>query len=149
MDNLFKILDVTYILGVWNLLFSLLKFFELIIINIWVYFRPTKKWTFFFLRKSFNVWRPLLMIALYHQTKTSINFWCRQELNPRSLIQPSETLPVELTGTHPIYLSLFWFFLFSSFYYKFFTLSHSMHIFSIQKKVLSLSLSIFFFFHFL
>ena len=100
MDNLFKILDVTYILGVWNLLFSLLKFFELIIINIWVYFRPTKKWTFFFLRKSFNVWRPLLMIALYHRTKTSINFWCRQELNPRSLIQPSETLPVELTVTH-------------------------------------------------
>ena len=100
MDNLFKILDVTYILGVWNLLFSLLKFFELIIINIWVYFRPTKKWTFFFLRKSSNVWRPLLIIALYHQTKTSINFWCRQGLNPRSLIQPSEILPVELTGTH-------------------------------------------------
>ena len=34
------------------------------------------------------------------QTKTPINFWCRQRLNPRSLIQPSETLPVELTGTH-------------------------------------------------
>ena len=27
-------------------------------------------------------------------------FWCRRGLNPRSLIQPSETLPVELTGTH-------------------------------------------------
>ena len=40
------------------------------------------------------------MIALYHQTKTPISFWCRQGLNPRSLIQPSETLPVELTGTH-------------------------------------------------
>ena len=40
------------------------------------------------------------MIALYHQTKTPISFWCRRELNPRSLIQPSETLPVELTKTH-------------------------------------------------
>ena len=27
-------------------------------------------------------------------------FWCRWELNPRSCIQPSETLPVKLTKTH-------------------------------------------------
>ena len=54
----------------------------------------------FFLRESFNLWRPLLMIALYHQTKTPISFWYRRGLNSRSLIQPSETLPVELTGTH-------------------------------------------------
>ena len=27
-------------------------------------------------------------------------FWCRRRLNPRSLIQLSETLPVELTGIH-------------------------------------------------
>ena len=40
--------------------------------------------------------------ALYHQTKTPIGFWCRPRLNPRSLIQPSETLPVEQTGTHVI-----------------------------------------------
>ena len=40
------------------------------------------------------------MIALYHQTKTPISFWCKRGLNPRSLIQPSETLPVELTRTH-------------------------------------------------
>ena len=40
--------------------------------------------------------------ALYHQTKTPIGFWCRRRLNPRSLIQPSETLPVEQTGTHVI-----------------------------------------------
>ena len=40
------------------------------------------------------------MIALYHQTKTLINFWCRRELNPRSLIQSLEILPVELPGTH-------------------------------------------------
>ena len=37
------------------------------------------------------------MIAFYHQTKTPIGFWCRRGLNTRSLIQPSETLPVELT----------------------------------------------------
>ena len=36
------------------------------------------------------------MIALYHQTKTLINFWCRRRLNPKSLIQPSKTLLVEL-----------------------------------------------------
>ena len=40
------------------------------------------------------------MMAFYHQTKTPISFWCRWGLNPRSLIQPLEILPVELTGTH-------------------------------------------------
>ena len=55
----------------------------------------------FFFKESFNLWRPLLMIALYYQTKTPISFWCRRGLSPRSFIQPSETLPVELTGTHP------------------------------------------------
>ena len=40
------------------------------------------------------------MIDLYHQTKIPISFWCRQGLNPKSLIQPSETLPIELTRTH-------------------------------------------------
>ena len=40
------------------------------------------------------------MIALYHQTKTPISFWCRRGLNPGYLIQPSETLSIELTGTH-------------------------------------------------
>ena len=55
---------------------------------------------FFFFRESFNLWRPLLMIALYHQNKTLITFCCRRGLNPRFLIQPSETLPVELTETH-------------------------------------------------
>ena len=51
---------------------------------------------FFFLRKSFNLWHPLLMITLYHQTKIPISFLCRRGLNLRSLIHPSETLPVEL-----------------------------------------------------
>ena len=40
------------------------------------------------------------MIVLYHQIKISIGFWCRRRLNPKSLIQPSEILPVELTETH-------------------------------------------------
>ena len=60
--------------------------------------------------ENFNLWRPLLMIALYHQTKTPISFWCRRGLNPRSLIQPSETLPVKLTGTH--YINVFYFLIF-------------------------------------
>ena len=55
---------------------------------------------FFFFLESFNLWRPLLMIVLYHQTKTPISFWCRRGLNLRSFIQPSEILPVELTGTY-------------------------------------------------
>ena len=37
--------------------------------------------TFFFFRESFNLWRSLLMITLYHQTKIPISFWYRQELN--------------------------------------------------------------------
>ena len=40
------------------------------------------------------------MIAFYHQTKTPISFWCRWGLNPKSLIQPSKTLSVELVRTH-------------------------------------------------
>ena len=52
--------------------------------------------------ENFNLWRLLLKIALYHQTKTPISFWCRRGLNPRSFIQLSKTLPVELTGIHTI-----------------------------------------------
>ena len=55
---------------------------------------------FFFFLESFNLQRPLLIIVFYHQIKTPISFWRRQRLNPRSLIQPSATLPVELTKTH-------------------------------------------------
>ena len=40
------------------------------------------------------------MIAFYHQTKTPIDFWYRQGLNLKSLIQPLETLLVKLTETH-------------------------------------------------
>ena len=38
--------------------------------------------------------------VLYHQIKIPIGFWYRRELNPRSLIQLSETFLVELTRTH-------------------------------------------------
>ena len=48
--------------------------------------------SFFCFGESFNLWRSLLMIVLYHQTKTPISFWCKRILNPRSLIQPLETL---------------------------------------------------------
>ena len=42
--------------------------------------------------------------ALYHQTKTLIGFWFSWRLNSRSLIQPSETLSIELTGDIQFYL---------------------------------------------
>ena len=38
--------------------------------------------------------------ALYLHIKTSIDFWCKQELNPRYLIELSMILQVELAGTH-------------------------------------------------
>ena len=40
------------------------------------------------------------MITFYYKTKIPIDFWCRQGLNPKSFIQLSETLLVELTRTH-------------------------------------------------
>ena len=40
--------------------------------------------------------------ALYHQTKTLINFRSKRKLNSKYLIQPINTLPVELTGTHEL-----------------------------------------------
>ena len=58
------------------------------------------------------------MIAFCHQTKTPISFWCRRGLNPKSLIQPSETLPVELVRTHNFLVSLL------VFYQLIFFLSH-------------------------
>ena len=60
-----------------------------------------------FFLESFNLWHPLLMITLYHQTKTPISFWCRRGLNPKSLIQLSETLPIELTWNPQLVCYLF------------------------------------------
>ena len=62
------------------------------------------------MRESFNLWRPFLMIALCHQTKTPISFWYRRRLNLRSLIQSSEILPVELTGTYQFPTYLYYYF---------------------------------------
>ena len=59
-----------------------------------------------FFIESFNIWHPLLIIALYHQTKTPISFLCKWKLNPRSFIQPSKILPIEITGTHTWFLHL-------------------------------------------
>ena len=88
--------ELLWFKGEWFLLFLQLRGKWCLLI-----LRVFPKQFFFFLREreSFNLWRLLLMIVLYHQTKSSINFWCRRGLNPRSLIQPSETLPVELIGT--------------------------------------------------
>ena len=36
--------------------------------------------------ESFNLWRPLVMIALYYQTKTPIGFLCRRGLNTDLLL---------------------------------------------------------------
>ena len=40
------------------------------------------------------------MITIYHRIKTLINFWYKRRSNYKSLIQPLETLPIKLTGTH-------------------------------------------------
>ena len=60
--------------------------------------RRTQNTTYikFFFLKSFNLWCPLLIIALYYRIKILISFWCRRELNPRSLIQLSKTLPIKV-----------------------------------------------------
>ena len=52
---------------------------------------------FFFFLESFDVWRIPLMITFYHQTKRPIDFLYKRGLNPKSLLQSSETLQIELT----------------------------------------------------
>jgi len=39
----------------------------------------------------------------YYQIKTLIGFWCRRELNTRSLIQSSEILLVKSIGAYSFY----------------------------------------------
>ena len=46
----------------------------------------------YILRDCFNLWRLLLILVLYYQTKTSIGFLCRQRFNPKSLEGCSEIL---------------------------------------------------------
>ena len=62
--------------------------------------------------EGFNLWRLLLIIAIHQETKMPINFWYRQRLNPRSLIQPSKTLPIELIGIFDNIFLMFFFFFF-------------------------------------
>ena len=70
-------------------------------------------WCFYFFLKSFNLWCSLLMITLYHQTKTFIDFWCRRGLNSRSLIQhSSETLPSFSFFSHTYHNNIFLLFFF-------------------------------------
>ena len=52
---------------------------------------------FFFFWESFNLWRSLLMIAHYHQTKTPINFWCRRTIIRDFTKIPSHSLVVYFT----------------------------------------------------
>ena len=94
---------ICYLLA-WKRLASLIKFLRIDFMDLLHYLQNLKMlWKlgiFFFFLENFNLWRSLLMIAFYYQIKTPIGFWCRRGLNPRSLIQPSKTLPVELTRTH-------------------------------------------------
>ena len=48
----------------------------------------------FFLKREFQLIASVLMIVHYYQTKIPIDFWCRQELNSISLIQPSKIISV-------------------------------------------------------
>ena len=54
---------------------------------------------FFSFYQSFNLWRPLMIIALLLSNQNT-SFWYWQKLNLRYLIQPSEILSVKLTRTH-------------------------------------------------
>ena len=66
------------------------------------------------LLESFNIWHPIMIITVLLLNQNTSQFWCRQWLNPRSLIQPSEILLIELTETH---LSSVTFFFFSFFFF--------------------------------
>ena len=74
--------------GDWNsfLFFGGLSYLYILVKKSW-FLRPWHTnysclvdFFFFFFWESFNLWRPLLMITLYHQTKTPISFWYRQKL---------------------------------------------------------------------
>ena len=55
---------------------------------------------FFFFNREFQPMTSAFDDVFYHQTNIPIGFWCKRGLNLKSLIQPLETLPVELTGIH-------------------------------------------------
>jgi len=77
MDNKFKIAKLTYPFH--NLI--LVKQFKLVFLFL----------KFFFIEFQF-ITSALNNFVLYHQSKTPIGLRCRQRLNPKSFIQPPETL---------------------------------------------------------
>ena len=69
----------------------------IIIIEIYIYIYIERE------REREREFKPMTStpdITLYHQIKILIGFLCRRRLNFSSLIQLSETLSVELIGTH-------------------------------------------------
>ena len=65
----------------------------IIIIEIYIYIKRERE-------REFKPMTSTSNIDLYHQIKIPIGFLCKRRLNFRSLIQLSETLSVELIGTH-------------------------------------------------
>ena len=59
----------------------------------WVVF--SSSFLFLFFIYSFNLWRSFLMIVLCLQTKMSIGYWCRRELNFRSFLHSYVALNVK------------------------------------------------------
>ena len=58
---------------------------------------------FFFFEREFQPMASTPDNSYLLSEQDTNQFWCRQGLNPTSLIQLSETLPVELTRTHFIH----------------------------------------------
>ena len=57
---------------------------------------------FFFFEREFQLMASVPDNSFLLSDQDTNQFWCKQGLNPKFLIQPSETLLVELTGTHNI-----------------------------------------------
>ena len=55
---------------------------------------------FFFFLREFQFMTSAPDNSSLSSSKTPISFWCRRKLNPKSLIQPLEILPMELTGNY-------------------------------------------------
>ena len=69
------------------------EFLEMVQFYIYIYI-------FFFFEREFQPMASVLDNSSLLSDQDTNQFWCRRGLNPISLIQPSETLLVELTGTH-------------------------------------------------
>ena len=67
-----------------------------------LYYIYMKNAIFFFFKREFQLMASAPDNSSLLSDQDTNQFWCRRGLNPRSLIQPSEILPVELTRTHRI-----------------------------------------------